>query len=173
MAIEVYSKQNIQIKNPDSDNGYQISELIKNSPPLDLNSTYLYFIQSHYFNKTCAIAVNEIDRVIGFVSGFQDPRKKDTLFIWQVAISKDARGNGLASKLIHFILQEHPHMQFIETTITKDNTSSISLFNKISQELNTNIIEEPFLDKTKHFLNQHDSENLFRIGPFKILKENP
>ena len=173
MAIEVYSKQNIQIKNPDSYYGYQISELIKNSPPLDLNSTYLYFIQSHYFNKTCAIAVNEIDRVIGFVSGFQDPRKKDTLFIWQVAISKDARGNGLASKLIHFILQEHPHMQFIETTITKDNTSSISLFNKISQELNTNIIEEPFLDKTKHFLNQHDSENLFRIGPFKILKENP
>lgn len=173
MAIEVCSKQNIQIKNPDSDYGYQISELIKNSPPLDLNSTYLYFIQSHYFNKTCAIAVNEIDRVIGFVSGFQDPRKKDTLFIWQVAISKDARGNGLASKLIHFILQEHPHMQFIETTITKDNTSSISLFNKISQELNTNIIEEPFLDKTKHFLNQHDSENLFRIGPFKILKENP
>ena len=173
MAIEVYSKQNIQIKNPDSDYGYQISELIKNSPPLDLNSTYLYFIQSHYFNKTCAIAVNEIDRVIGFVSGFQDPRKKDTLFIWQVAISKDARGNGLASKLIHFILQEHPHMQFIETTITKDNTSSISLFNKISQELNTNIIEEPVLDKTKHFLNQHDSENLFRIGPFKILKENP
>ena len=173
MAIEVYSKQNIQIKNPDSDYGYQISELIKNSPPLDLNSTYLYFIQSHYFNKTCAIAVNEIDRVIGFVSGFQDPRKKDTLFIWQVAISKDARGDGLASKLIHFILQEHPHMQFIETTITKDNTSSISLFNKISQELNTNIIEEPFLDKTKHFLNQHDSENLFRIVPFKILKENP
>ncbi len=173
MAIEVYSKQNIQIKNPDSDYGYQISELIKNSPPLDLNSTYLYFIQSHYFNKTCAIAVNEIDRVIGFVSGFQDPRKKDTLFIWQVAISKDARGNGLASKLIYFILQELPHMQFIETTITKDNTSSISLFNKISQELNTNIIEEPFLDKTKHFLNQHDSENLFRIGPFKILKENP
>ena len=173
MAIEVYSDLNIQIKSPDSDYGYQISELIKNSPPLDLNSTYLYFIQSHYFNKTCAIAVNEIDRVIGFVSGFQDPRKKDTLFIWQVAISKDARGNGLASKLIHFILQEHPHMQFIETTITKDNTSSISLFNKISQELNTNIIEEPFLDKSKHFLNQHDSENLFRIGPFKILKENP
>lgn len=173
MAIEVYSKQNIQIKSPDSDYGFQISELIKNSPPLDLNSTYLYFIQSHYFNKTCAIAVNEVDKVIGFVSGFQDPRKKDTLFIWQVAISKDARGNGLASKLIHFILQEHPHMQFIETTITKDNTSSISLFNKISQELNTNIIEEPFLDKTKHFLNQHDSENLFRIGPFKILKENP
>ena len=173
MAIEVYSKQNIQIKSPDSDYGYQISELIKNSPPLDLNSTYLYFIQSHYFNKTCAIAVNEVDKVIGFVSGFQDPKKSDTLFIWQVAISKDARGNGIASKLIHFILQEHPHMQFIETTITKDNTSSISLFNKISQELNTNIIEEPFLDKTKHFLNQHDSENLFRIGPFKILKENP
>jgi len=172
MAIEVYSNLNIQIKSPSSAYGFQIAELIKNSPPLDLNSTYLYFIQSHYFNKTCAIAVNEVDKVIGFMSGFQDPRKKDTLFIWQVAISKDARGNGLASKLIHFILQEHPHMQFIETTITMDNTSSISLFNKISQELNTNIIEEPFLDKSKHFLNQHDSENLFRIGPFKISKEN-
>ena len=150
----------------------EIENLVRNSPPLDLNSTYHYFIQSHYFNETCAIAINEIDQVVGFVSGFQDPKKSDTLFIWQVAISKDARGNGVASKLIHFILQDHPHIQFIETTITKDNASSISLFNKISRELNTNIIEEPFLDKSKHFLNQHDSENLFRIGPFKISKEN-
>ena len=173
MTIEVYSKHIIRIQKPTISYALEIENLVRNSPPLDLNSTYHYFIQSHYFKETCAIAINEIDQVVGFVSGFQDPKKSDTLFIWQVAISKDARGSGLASKLIHFILQEHPHMQFIETTITKDNTSSISLFNKISQELNTNIIEEPFLDKTKHFLNQHDSENLFRIGPFKILKENP
>jgi L-2,4-diaminobutyric acid acetyltransferase len=172
MAIEVYSDLNIQIKSPSSAYGFQIAELIKNSPPLDLNSTYHYFIQSHYFSETCAIAVNKADKVVGYVSGFHDPRNSNTLFIWQVAISKEARGNGLALKLIHFILQEHPHVQFIETTITKDNTASISLFNKISNELNTNIIEEPFLDKSKHFLNQHDSENLFRIGPFKISKEN-
>ena len=173
MTIEVYSDPNIQIKNPSSDYGFQIAELVKNSPPLDLNSTYHYFIQSHYFAKTCAIAVNEADKVIGYVSGFNDPRNSKTLFIWQVAISNEARGSGLASKLIHFILHKHTQVQFIETTITKDNTASISLFNKISKELNTNIIEEPFLDKSKHFLNQHDSENLFRIGPFKILKENP
>ena len=173
MTIEVYSKHIIRIQKPTISYALEIENLVRNSPPLDLNSTYHYFIQSHYFNETCAIAINEIDQVVGFVSGFQDPKKSDTLFIWQVAISKDARGNGLASKLIHFILQEHPHMQFIETTITKDNASSISLFNKISRELNTNIIEEPFLDKSKYFLNQHDSENLFRIGPFKILKENP
>ena len=130
MAIEVYSDSNIQIKNPSPDYGFQIAELVKNSPPLDLNSTYHYFIQSHYFAETCAIAVNQADKVIGYVSGFNDPRNSKTLFIWQVAISKEARGSGLASKLIHFILHKHPHVQFIETTITKDNTASISLFKK-------------------------------------------
>ena len=170
MAIEVYSEQNIQIKKPTISYGLQIADLVKNCPPLDLNSTYHYFIQSHYFSETCAIAVNEDDKVLGYVSGFINPKDHKTLFIWQVAISECSRGKSLATKLIHFILRHHD-IEFIETTITQDNKASQSLFKKISKDLETEITEVSFLDKSKHFSNQHDSEYLFRIGPLKIPKE--
>ena len=65
----------------------------------------------------------------------------------------------------------HHDIKFIETTITQDNRASQSLFKKISKDLETEITEALFLDKSKHFSNQHDSEYLFRIGPLNIPKE--
>jgi len=167
MAIEVYSKKRISVSTPTKNSGYAIYKLIERCQPLDLNSPYLYFIQSHYFQKTCAVATCSND-VIGFVSGFISPLSHNTLFIWQVAIDQDFRGRGLALKLIQFILQQNNAIEFIETTVTESNESSLRLFYKLSKTLNTQIKKEIFLDQQQHFLNQHDSEYLFRIGPFKL-----
>jgi L-2,4-diaminobutyric acid acetyltransferase len=170
MAIEVYDEKKLFISTPSKKTGLEIHELINRSKPLDLNSSYLYFIQSHYFSKTCAIATYAKE-VVGFVSGFISPLNHNTLFIWQVAIDQDFRGRGLALKLIQFILQQNNAIEFIETTVTQSNESSLRLFNKLSETLNTQIKREIFLDQQQHFLNQHDSEYLFRIGPFKLQKE--
>ena len=170
MAIEVYDKKKLLISTPSKKYGLKVHELINRCKPLDLNSSYLYFIQSHYFTKTCAIATYA-NEVVGFVSGFISPVNSKTLFIWQVAIDPDYRGKGLAQKLIHFILQQNNTIEFIETTVTQSNESSLKLFHKLSQALNTEIKKEDFLDQKIHFLNQHDSEYLFRIGPFLLKKE--
>ena len=170
MAIEVYSEKRISVSTPTKNSGYAIYKLIERCQPLDLNSPYLYFIQSHYFQKTCAIATCSND-VIGFVSGFMDPLKENTLFVWQVAIDEPFRGRGLAQTLINYILQQNLNTEFIETSITEDNLASQKLFNKLSKHLNTVITQEKFLDQQTHFLKQHESEYLFRIGPFTLPKE--
>ena len=58
MTIEVYSKKNKEIKitSPSKKDGSAVVKLIERCPPLDLNSTSHYLIQSHYFSKTCSIA---------------------------------------------------------------------------------------------------------------------
>jgi L-2,4-diaminobutyric acid acetyltransferase len=168
MSIEVYSKKNsaIKITHPRKEDGISVAELIKRCPPLDLNSTYHYLIQSHYFSKTCSIAFDN-KKVVAFVSGFINSSKNNSLFIWQVAIDENYRGKELGIELIEFILNQNKNLDSIETTVTKNNISSRRMFQKICEKYKSRISELILFDKEKDFANKHDSEMLIKIGPFK------
>tara|TARA_B100000795_G_C22697492_1_gene398212 strand:+ start:128 stop:634 length:507 start_codon:yes stop_codon:yes gene_type:complete len=168
MSIEVYSKKNsaIKITHPSKEDGISVAELIKRCPPLDLNSTYHYLIQSHYFSKTCSIAFDN-KKVVAFVSGFINSSKNNSLFIWQVAIDENYRGKELGIELIEFILNQNKNLDSIETTVTKNNISSRRMFQKICEKYKSRISELILFDKEKDFANKHDSEMLIKIGPFK------
>jgi L-2,4-diaminobutyric acid acetyltransferase len=168
MTIEVYSKNNnkIKITFPTKKNGSAVAKLIRCCPTLDLNSTYHYLIQSHYFSKPCSIAFDN-KKVVAFVSGFINSSKNNSLFIWQVAIDENYRGKELGIELIEFILNQNKNLDSIETTVTKNNISSRRMFQKICEKYKSRISELILFDKEKDFANKHDSEMLIKIGPFK------
>lgn len=153
---------------PTPQDGFAISELVKKSPPLDPNSVYCNLIQCTHFSSTAVVAKIE-GRLIGFTTGHKLPQDNSTLFIWQVCVSEEARGQGLAIRMMENILSrdENKNTKFIETTITKSNKSSSALFEKLAKKLEANLETTLFYDKEKHFSNQHDSEYLFKIGPFQ------
>jgi L-2,4-diaminobutyric acid acetyltransferase len=169
MAIAVYSKANksIKITQPSKKYALGIHGLIKKSPPLDLNSSYLYLLQSFYFSNTCAVAILN-EKVIGFVSGFINPKKQNSLFVWQVVIDEKFRGLGLGVELIEFILKKNRSLDHIETTVTKENHASRKMFRKIYEKYESNISEQVLFEKTKDFMGQHESEFLIKIGPIII-----
>jgi len=166
MTIEVYSKKDnkIKITFPTKKNGSAVEKLIKRCPPLDLNSTYHYLIQSYYFNQTCSVAFDG-EKIVAFVSGFIKPTNKNCLFIWQVAIDEDYRGKGLGVELIEFLLNQNKEVNTIETTITKNNIASRRMFQKIVEKYETRMSEETLFDKEEDFSNEHDSEMLITISP--------
>jgi L-2,4-diaminobutyric acid acetyltransferase len=168
MTIEVYSKKDnkIKITFPTKKNGSAVEKLIKRCPPLDLNSTYHYLIQSYYFNQTCSVAFDG-EKIVAFVSGFIKPTNKNCLFIWQVAIDEDYRGKGLGIELIEFLLNQNKEVNTIETTITKNNIASRRMFQKIVEKYKTRMAEEILFNKEEDFSNEHDSEMLITIGPIK------
>ncbi len=173
MTIEVYSKKDSRIKitTPSKKDGCAIANLIERCPPLDLNSTYHYLIQSHYFNSTCSIAFDS-NKVVAFVSGFINPSKNNSLFIWQVAIDESYRGKGLGIELIEFILNRNKNIVSIETTITEANKASRRMFEKIQEKYQTKISELILFDKEKDFSDEHDTEILIEIGPIDQGKKN-
>ena len=173
MTIEVYSKKDnkIKITFPTKKNGSAVAILIQHCPPLDLNSTYHYLIQSYYFNQTCSVAFDG-EKIVAFVSGFIKPTNKNCLFIWQVAIHEDYRGKGLGIELIEFLLNQNKEVNTIETTITKNNIASRRMFQKIVEKYEARMSEEALFDKEKDFSNEHDSEMLITIGPIKIKVKN-
>lgn len=155
---------------PTLSDGMAVFQLIEQCPPLDTNSSYCNLLQCSHFANTSVIAKNNDGEVMGFVSAYEQPQQSNTLFIWQVAIAEQARGQGLASKMLTHLLQREnlEHIQYIETSITKDNSASWALFTRLAANLSCELNDTDWMDKTTHFLGQHDSEQLVRVGPFNI-----
>ncbi len=158
----------ITLRPPLLEDGMAVFDLIKSCPPLDTNSSYCNLLQSSHFGLT-SVAAEKNDTLVGFISGYIIPMRPDTLFIWQVAVSEQARGIGLASHMLaHILNRTHCNeVRYLETTITQDNTASWALFKKLASTLETELTSSEWMDKQAHFAGQHDSEILVRIGPIE------
>ena len=160
----------IELVEPNAELGASVHQLIENCPPLDTNSMYCNLLQASHFAETSVAAILD-GEVAGFISGYRLPQQPDTLFVWQVAVGEQARGQGLATKMIKSILARPSNQDIkrIETTITPDNKASWALFEGLARKLDTQIDSEVYFDKDKHFAGQHKTEMLVKVGPFKAI----
>lgn len=144
--------------------GSAIHQLVKQCPPLDENSSYCNFLQSAHFRDTCIVAEYR-GEVVGFISAYVKPQCDSDLFIWQVAVHPKARGMGLAFHMLIQLLKRKDlqHITAIETTITKSNKGSWSLFKKLDAAHRSEGKVTVFLDQQEHFQGEHDTEYLYRI----------
>jgi diaminobutyrate acetyltransferase len=146
-----------------------VYRLVENCPPLDMNSSYCNLLQCSHFQNTSVVA--EIDsELVGFISGYVIPDRANTLFVWQVAVAEQARGFGVASRMLAHIMERSycKDVTYIETTITKDNHASWTLFKSFARKLSADFQSSAWMDKETHFAGQHDSEALVRIGPINL-----
>lgn len=157
----------IKLRTPTLEDGMSVYRLIKRCPPLDSNSSYCNLLQTSHFAST-SVAAERNGQVVGFISGYLLPEQPNTLFIWQVAVDEEARGVGLASRMLINILARSAckNVSYLETTITQDNTPSWNLFKRLGKKLLADLQSSVWLEKDAHFDGQHDSEALVRIGPF-------
>ncbi|SEA45453.1 diaminobutyrate acetyltransferase [Microbulbifer marinus] len=155
------------LRRPVSEDGAEVHRLIGRCPPLDENSIYCNLLQASHFADT-SVAAEVNGELAGFISGYIIPERPDTLFIWQVAVAKEARGLGLAGRMICEILRRPScaRVRHLETTITPDNDASWALFRGVARKLETDCAESVMFDRDRHFRGRHDSEMLLRIGPF-------
>ena len=156
------------LRKPVPEDGFAVNRLIKRCPPLDGNSVYCNLLQCTHFADTCVVAEIEGEPV-GFISGYLIPERPNTLFIWQVAVAEAFRGRGLAREMLSRLLQRDQcrEVNYLETSITPDNTPSRSLFESIAEFLEAECEESILFDRHRHFAGDHASELLLRIGPFQ------
>ena len=148
--------------------GMALHHLVRACPPLDTNSSYCNLLQSSHFNATSVAAVLD-DELVGSVTGYRIPDRTDTLFVWQVAVHTKARGRGLAKSMLHNLLERMmpEGVRYIETSITSDNEASQKLFSRFATEQQTEMVRSIMFDKELHFDGAHDTEYLYRLGPFE------
>lgn len=157
----------IVLRPPESADGARVHALVAQCPPLDPNSVYCNLLQCTHFADTCVAA--EVDgELVGFISGYIPPKQPNVLFVWQVAVAEQARGCGLAQRMLSELLERDASadVQFIETTITPDNEASWNLFSRFAYKRGWRTEQFILFDSRIHFAGEHLDEHLLRIGPF-------
>jgi L-2,4-diaminobutyric acid acetyltransferase len=153
----------LRLRKPDATDGADIWALVKDCRPLDENSMYANLIQADHFRDTCVVA--ELDgEIVGWVSGHMIP-DKDELFVWQVAVSAQARGLGLGKRMLLELIERDAcdGADHLKTTITKDNAASWALFRSFARSIGGDLADEPHFKRDTHFDGQHDTEHMVSI----------
>lgn len=160
------SQHPILIRPPVPDDGIAVHNLIRQSAFLDDNSLYCYLLVCTHFKSTSVVAMLGND-LAGVITAYIPPEQPDTLFVWQVAVDTAVQGRGLASRMLNDLLDRNStrDIQYIETTVTADNSASRAMFMSLARRFNAGVSESVMFDREKHFLNLHDAEHMLRIGP--------
>jgi L-2,4-diaminobutyric acid acetyltransferase len=151
---------------PSTAHGAEIRRLVSECKPLDLNSTYAYLLLCEHFAETC-VRAEYAGRTVGFVSAYRPPERSDVIFVWQVAVAAETRGQGLAAAMLRDLLQRKGvrACRYLETTVSPSNEPSRRLFYALARDLGAAVTEKALFAE-KHFgCESHEREVLLRIGP--------
>ncbi|MBF6336632.1 diaminobutyrate acetyltransferase [Nocardia abscessus] len=155
----------VVLRTPRLGDGAPMWRIAKDSAVLDVNSSYAYLLWCRDFAGTSVVAESD-GRVVGYVIGFVRPQAPDTVFVWQIAVDRAARGRGIAAELLHTLLNSvaAQGVSVLETTISPDNAASVALFTSVAKERDAELTKRPLFDSGV-FPDNHAPEDLYRIAP--------
>lgn len=156
-------------RSPTSRDAGAVAALIAASPPLDGNSLYCNLLQCTHFAGTCIIASRD-GQIEGWISGYRPPDQPEAFFVWQVAVHERARGAGLGVAMLEALFERDgvADARWLKTSVTPSNQASMRMFEKFAAKRGAPIRREPWFDAAAHFGGQHESEDLYLIGPLPI-----
>ncbi|HHO75510.1 MAG TPA: diaminobutyrate acetyltransferase [Deltaproteobacteria bacterium] len=154
-------------RKPRVSDGPDIHSLIERSRPLDLNSLYSYLLLADHFRDTCIVAERD-GKIAGFISAYVHPSKNNTLFVWQVAVGEQERGNGVAGRMLDNLFDRPglASVSFLETTVNPSNDGSRRLFESFAKRFQAPLVTSVLYPEELFGQGGHEAEILFRIGPF-------
>jgi L-2,4-diaminobutyric acid acetyltransferase len=148
--------------------GAALHNLIAACPPLDLNSRYAYLLLCLHHAATSVVA--DLDgAVVGVITAYIPPTQPDTLFVWQVAVAPQQRGQGLGKRMLNTLLHDtmaQHQLRWIETTISPSNEASHSLFTSFALQHAAGCSIATLFAAEDFGESGHEEERLYQIGPF-------
>lgn len=166
--MQLPSSPAIRLRRPDPIDAKRVLALVEACPPLDVNSLYCYLLLCTHFSETCTVA--ELDgELAGFQTGYRTPEDPSVLFIWQIGVAHEARGHGIALRMLRDLVNRAPlaSLSAIHQTVGATNTASRALFSSLARELGAPLRERPLFGPAHFGDTGHESEYLIEIGPFR------
>ncbi|MFI2005756.1 diaminobutyrate acetyltransferase [Streptomyces jumonjinensis] len=185
----------ISVDTPRVEDGAALWRIARDSEVLDLNSSYSYLLWCRDFAATSLVARGPDGEPIAFVTGYARPERPRALVVWQIAVDRAYRGQGLAGVLLDALTAKvtaERGIREMETTITPDNTASERLFTSYAARQSAHVEREVLFDGAlfpdeapaeardetpAEAVNSaadgpppgpHQPEVLFRIGPIAV-----
>lgn len=169
MKIE-FGNSTITFRKPKASDGSALWQLTREIGVLDLNSPYAYLLIGEHFSETCVVAEKD-GEIVGFVSAYTPSQAPYSIFVWQVGVAVNMRGQGLALEMLLAILKREicQNIQTLNTTITASNIASRALFSSLANRVNGSLQEQQDYFLCEWFPEgKHEAESLFTITPIQL-----
>lgn len=155
------------IENPFAADAAAMWRIARDSRSLDLNSSYAYLLWCTHFRSTSVVAKLGAE-AIGFVTGYVPPEHPDTIMIWQIAVSDEYRGRGVALAMLNAVINRGGPggYRWLKTTIGPSNEASVALFTALADQ-RLSIISRTSMFSTADFPDSHEPEDLYTVGPLR------
>lgn len=165
MSAVMSNKETITFRAAKSGDGADLWQLIKNAGTLEPNTSYFYLIFAEHFGDTCLIAEKD-GVVVGGVIAYRPPTDPNAVFVWQIGVAPEGRGQGLGKRLLQALMQlpACTDARWLTATVADDNEISQRLFRGFARDENVACEESDFFTADM-FPQEHEAERLFRIGP--------
>ena len=142
----------------------EIRKFVKCSKPLDLHTAFTYWTLFKYFGDTCFVLEKE-GRIIGFISGLLSSSQHGILYLWQIGIDPDDRGNRYAEILLKRMVEaaRAKDCNGLQVTIAPENRSSYRLFSRFALEQGLAMDKTGAVDIMDSLKNEKIFEDLYVI----------
>ncbi len=155
-------------RSPTVDDGSAMYQLVKDSKVLEPNTRYAYLLLATHFAGTSLLAEQD-GEVLGCVCAYRPPSHPEAVFVWQVGVRSDARGRGLAKRMLHELVKRPAcaDVRFLEATVDPGNEPSCRLFRAFAREQDVPCDVSPGFTPEHFAPAEHPPEDLHRIGPLR------
>lgn len=139
-----------------------LRSIIEQDPDVDTHTHYTYWVASALYSETFLVA--EIDGVVvGYVFGIAPSNDDKRAFLWQVAVSGQHRGHGIAKALITEFVRQCQYRQItdIALTISPGNSASKKLFESVARIFDSQLV---LVGATGDMDGQMKGEEIFRLA---------
>lgn len=100
---------------------------------------YVYWILERYFSDTCYV-YEEDSKILGYIGAVYSA-EKNTIFVWQIAVSRAAGKNGIGSRLFTQILKCATEKKgvCVEIAINPENIYCQKMMKRVAKKMNFKI----------------------------------
>ncbi len=153
------------IRNASPHDGAAMWALVARMGGLELNSAYAYVLLASHFRDTCLVT-ERAGQLVGFVAAYRPPSEPGDLFVWQVGVAPEARGQQVASRLLDALVTcpAGRDSRYLTATVSPDNDASLRLFRGFATRHRAAFTVGAGYPASL-FPNAHADEDLVRIGP--------
>lgn len=157
------STEAVRFRSPMVDDAKSIWQLCRDSRQLDLNSSYAYLLLTRDFADTSVIA-EAGNTAVGYIVGYVRPNAPDTVFVWQICVAAEHRGQGIGEKMLHHLMDRMTArgVSTLEATVTPGNAPSEAMFAAFARARGA-ITHRRTLFPASSFPDGHAAEELLTI----------
>jgi len=143
-----------------------VHTLLKRCEGVDTNSRQSYLLLCEHFSSTCVVG-EQNGRIVAFISSYTLPERHDTLFVWQLAVDAELRGQGVAKRLFRHLLSRRnlKRIRYVEAMLDPANKVARPLFEALAKECHCEMGGLAGFPAEMFAGEEQDSGYMVRVGP--------